>query len=175
MRITNLFSKKHHPLSDEETNLLALEANKYIQYQGKQWLVKKIIEYNWGDLLVSYDYILDNEIEILYLGVEKNNNHLLLSVKKDIPVKSVDSNLEKEIKENEVPPQILQFDGIPFVYDRESFGKCRLENSTDWTNISVWDYIDKSNKKALTVELYGDKEVFTSVGQFIHISEISIV
>ena len=175
MRITNLFRKKsQHALSLEESNILTIEANKKIIFDTCSWTIKKIIEYNWGELLVSYDYILDNGSELKYLGVEQNGNNLLLSIKKDINIELIDSNVKSEIISNEVPPRILHFNGIQFLFDRESIGKSRLEHSSDWTNLTVWEYIDKSKKNVLTIEQYSDKEIFSSVGTIISINEISL-
>jgi hypothetical protein len=174
MRITNLFRKRtHDTLSVEEKNLLAFEAGESLLFEDQQWIIKKIIEYNWGESLVSYDYILDNGKAIIYLGVEKNDNKLLLSIRKDISVDKIDSNLKADIIKNEVPSRILHYEGIQFLFDRESVGMSRLENTTDWTDITVWEYIDKSNKHVLTIEQYSDKEIFTSIGTVITISDIT--
>lgn len=176
MRITNLFRKKSkHELSVKEMELLAVEADTNILFGQRQWLIKKIIEYNWGESLISYDYILDDGKEIVYLGVEKSNDKLLLSIKNDIAVEKIDTQLKDYINKNEVPPRLLNYSGIQFMFDRESVGKSRLENSNDWTDITVWEYSDKNISNVLTIEQYSDNEIFTSIGTIIGISEITIV
>jgi hypothetical protein len=156
-------------------NLLSIEAGKTLQYNNTQWTLKKIIEYQWGELLFSYDYLIDNGTEIQYLGIEKNIDNLILSMKKDIPIDSIDLKLKEYILKNEVPPRTLNMNDIIYYFDRESVGKCKLENTTDWTKLTVWEYIDKTNKNVLTIEQYGDNDFFSSVGTIIQMKEILYV
>ena len=176
MRIANLFRRKQqHSLTENETTLLKADAGFRLKYSNCIWIIKKIIEYNWGESYVSYDFILDNEIEIAYLCVEEIDNKLLLSFKKDSFLTNLAEGVLEEFKKSEVPPGVILFSDIQYLFDRESVGKSRIENSTEWTDLISWEYIDKTNKHVLTVERFGNSDFFVSVGQNVSISEIELM
>ena len=158
----------------KETQLLDIETGSSIMYNGNSLLIKKIIEYDWGNSQISYDYILDNGKDIAYLSVEQNDYKLLLSIKYDIAVGEIDLTLPEYIAKNETPPKTIIYNNIEFQYDRESFGKSRLEDSTDWIALDVWEYIDLKSANVLTIEQYTNKEIFTSIGVVISIDDIKI-
>src|ERR1035437_5400259 len=173
MRIINLLRKKtQHKHTVDESNLLSIEVDKTILLNNKTWKIKKIIEYTWGEGIFSYDYIIDDGKSIAYLGIEKNKDNLVLSIKSDVNIDLIDSTLKIHIQKNEVPPRTINYNGIQFYFDRESVGKSKIENAIDWTVLTVWEFIDNKNKNVLTIEQYSDKEIFCSIGCIISISEI---
>lgn len=176
MRIANLFQRKQqHSLTENETTLLKAEAGTRLKYNSCIWTIKKIIEYNWGESYISYDYIIDNDVEIAYLCVEEIDSKLYISFKKDSFLTNLAEGVLDEFKNSEVPPALIMFSDIQYLFDRESVGKSRLENSTDWTDLISWEYIDKTNINVLTIERFSEIDYFVSVGKTISMSEITIM
>lgn len=176
MRLLRLFEKKHEIKQDQQfERLLKLDAGSRLQFNSKIWIVKKILEYNWGDNINSFDFIVDNGDKLAYIGIEHSGNTFCISVKYDVALEQFEFDLPDFIARNEVPPEHLKIDNIQYQYDRESVGKCRIEDTSEWMDIISWEFIDKSNNGLLTIELYSNKEFFASVGKVAHPNDFQII
>ncbi len=152
-----------------------LDLGYIFEYNLETWEVKEVYEYDWGNNDFTREYKISDGKSTKFLAVEEDDT-LELVVSEKVNIRKVQTDLQKLILENEVPPETLRYDNKEFYLDDESpgyFRKLPSEDDEDWEEFIAWDYYDEDEKYNLTIEQWGDRSFEASYGKRIMEFEIS--
>lgn len=167
MGLFDIFKKKKDELEYDPNNirLLDLRPGFILEYDMKTWVVRKAYEFCWGNNFFSYEFIIDCGDEQLVMSVEKGTHELFVTLEKPVKIRAIDTNLPETILRDEVPPRQITYEGISYLFDRESVGASREEGcNEEWSDLISWEFYDNDDKHVLCIEQWGENDFEAYVG-----------
>jgi hypothetical protein len=167
MGLFDIFKKRKPNLDYDPNNirLLDLQPGFILEYDMKTWIVKKVYEFGWGNNFFSYEFYIDSGDTHLVMSVEEDTSELFVTLEKQVKIRSIDPDLPETILRNEVPPRQITYNGITYLFDRESVGAARPDGSNEeWSNLISWEFYDHDNKHVLCIEQWGENDFEAYVG-----------
>jgi len=177
MGLFDFFKKRKDDLGYDPTNikLLDLQPGFMFDYREKTWVVQSVYEYGWGNNYFSFEFVIDAGDEQSVMSVEERSGGLFVTIEKSVKPRAIDADLPEYILKNEVPPRQLTYEGVTYLYDRESIGSSRPEGTDEWSDLISWEYYDHSDTKVLCVEQWGENDFEAYVGTVVPESEFTSI
>ena len=136
-----------------------------LDYDLKTWQVSAQHYYDYeGDRIDEWELTCADQV--LYLECE-NDDGLTWTLSEKVPLSSINGNLRAHIKENEDPPEEITHNGIEYQAESSDVGNYYKNNQGPGQELIVWDYLDHSEKKTLSIEQWGDDEYEASIGEIV--------
>ena len=146
--------------------LLDLRMGFVLDYQGTSWEVVAEYEYDWGDNYFTYEYKLKSSNDAIFLGIEEDDE-LVCTVSRKIKFSSLDQDIEEHIREHEIPPKKIKYEGVKYKRETEKPGYFRDVMTTDHEDAEhfiAWEYYDQSERKVLGIEQWNENSFECWVG-----------
>ena len=167
MSIWDFFKKRkeeghYDPINIKITDI---RVGSILEYNLKTWEVQEEYEYDWGNNSFSYEYKLVSDNGIIYLNIEEDDD-ITCIVSKKISI-SLIAGVLQSMEKHGMPPSEVILEGITYYRGNEKPGFFRNTETTkpeESEEFISWDYIDKTEKKSLSIEQWGEKEYEASVG-----------
>jgi len=138
-----------------------------VDYQFKTYEVKDEFEYDWGDDHFTYEFkLISSDNDVLFLHID-NDEELILSVSKPVPVGKLTPDIKHYIMANDSAPSKLSLDDINYYQDSEDPGYYRNTKDETFDEFISWTFLDDSGKKFIEIEQWGEKEFEASVGEYV--------
>lgn len=162
----NFFKKKKSKSPDPITDLTLsnLKTGFMVDFDMKTWMVEASHYYDWGAGDITYEWQLKSYDDVIYLEREPNDEDYWC-ISRKIPMNSFDLDIRKHITENGDPPEQIVFEGINFNLDESGGGLFYQDSKGTGKEVLTWDYMDKSGKKLLSIEQWGETEFEASIGE----------
>ncbi|MGR3173850.1 MAG: DUF4178 domain-containing protein [Candidatus Scalindua sp.] len=169
MAWNRMFGKKKKkeefdPLQD--LVLSKLKVGYILDYDMKTWEVTEYNKYDWDDGEYSYEWELTSGNEVVYLELEDDDEPEWVMTKK-ISFKSLGRGLHKHIRDNDDPPNEIEYEGVTYCLDEGGGGYFCKGGGEQKIEFLYWDYYDKSEEKTLTIEQWGEDKFEASVGNYV--------
>ncbi len=164
----NPFNKKDKapdldPLRD--LTLSNLKPEYVVDYDLKTWQVTAHHRYDFdGDWTDEWE--LTSAEEVRYLDGEEDDG-VSWTLSRKIPVARLEGDLRAHLRENDDPPDPVTFEGVEYFGESSSAGKFHKDGEGEGQELIVWEYLDESRKRTLTIEQWGDDEYEASVGEVV--------
>jgi len=170
------FLKKKEEKSYDPTNIKItdLEMGFLVDYDLKSWKVTAVYEYDWGNNNFTREFKLDSGDDSAFLHIE-DEDEIFLALTRKVKIRSVDKDLPERIVKKERPPKKLEYQGVTYYRDDESYGyfKDTAKKTDDWDELISWEYYDEGEENLLNIEQWGDREFEASVGKVVKEFEFS--
>ena len=164
----NIFKKKDSeaeidPLRD--LTLSDLKPGYVLDYDLKSWQVTAQHAYDYdGDRVDEWEISCADEV--LFLDRE-DDDELVWSLTKKIRLNDIEGDLRSHLKDHEDPPEELSYKGEQYIAESSDVGNFYKDCGDEGQELIVWDYLDRSGKKTLSIEQWGDDEYEASVGEVV--------
>ena len=146
--------------------LSKLKVGYLLDYDMKTWEVTEYNSYDWEDGDHSYEWEIKSGDDVLYLELEDDDEPEWTLTSK-IPLKSVGRGIRSHIKENDDPPNMIQYDGVEYTIDESNAGYFCKGGEKERIELICWDYYDLSEEKTLTIEQWGEDKFEAAVGIYV--------
>ena len=163
---TNFFKKKKSIPAEPVTDigLSSLLVGCLVDYDMQTWEVTAYNYYDWGSGDITYEWQLTGYDEIIYLEREPDDDEDFWSISRKIPLSSLGAGIKEHILKHEDPPEIITYQGTDFYLDETSGGHFYKTGKDPGKELLKWDYLDKSGKKLLSIEQWGENDFEASAG-----------
>lgn len=173
MGLFDFFKKKE--VHYDSTNILVndLDVGFVFEYDLSTWVVKAIMEYDWGNNYFTREFQVSNGTETRYLGIE-DDDELIISFMQKVKVRALQDDLTDTLIVRQHPPQKINYKGITYMLEKEAAGYFHnITNGTEWEEFRSWDFEDETGEHLLCIEQWDEKEFEASIGRKINEFEIS--
>lgn len=166
MGFMDFFKKKRSqdeldPLSD--LTLAKLKKGYYVDYDMKTWEVTAANRYEWGEQDTTWEWQLQCHDDIIYLEREFDDEEYWC-ISRKVPFKRLDPDVRKQITRSDDPPETIVFEETVYYLDETGGARFFGDGASVGRELFVWDYMDETEKKNLTIEQWGDNEYELAVG-----------
>lgn len=164
----NPFKKKQQepeldPLRD--LMLSGLKPGYVLDYDLKTWQVTAQHYYDFeGDRVDEWE--LSCPDGVLYLEREDDDG-VSWTLSSKIPLSEIDDDLRGHMRDHEDPPDTLTCRGVEYEGESSAVGQYFKNGEPPGQEFIVWEYLDASGKRTLTVEQWGDDEFEASLGEIV--------
>ncbi|TAD98149.1 MAG: DUF4178 domain-containing protein [Bacteroidetes bacterium] len=146
-----------------------LKTNDMLDFGLKTWSVKTDLQYDWQNGFSEKEFKLVSEGEIIHLLVKQESaaNHTCF-LASPMNIYAIHENLDKEILDNQSPPNVLTYGDMRFFKEIQQTGN--LFNITFGGNnqkVLVWDYFDSTQKNMLRIEQTGKRQFRALLAQVV--------
>lgn len=173
MGLFSIFKKNEPTYDSSNIRVQDLDIGFVFEYNLSTWVVKAVMEYDWGNENFSRELQVSNGSEMLFLGIEEDDE-LELSLMKKVKLRSIQNDLTDLLISQQEPPKTLNHEGVEYYLEEETPGYFRnITKKTDWEEMRLWNFEDKTGKHLLSVEQWDEKEFEASIGISIEEFEIS--
>lgn len=149
------------PLHD--LSLSKLRVRYLVDYDMKTWEVVAHNRYDFGDGYGSEEWELRSATETLFLEREEDDE-VEWSLARKIPIGAIDGDVRKHILEHDDPPSRIVLDGVLYHLDSSGPGRIRRGGTAEPEGFIYWDFIDRDDKRQVTIEQWGETEFEASAG-----------
>lgn len=173
MRLFNFLKKKNKPTYDV-TNMKVTDLDEgfVFEYNLKNWVVKEVYQYDWGNNNFSKEFLIDAGDEKAYLSVAAQGE---LTFTKDIKIQKLGTGLRENIAKTHKAPEMLVYDGVTYYLDEDSAGYFNdvTRGTEDWEELISFDYLDEDEKKCLSIDQWDERNFDAFAGVVVKEYEIS--
>lgn len=172
----NPFSKKKDepeldPLAD--LTLSNLKPGYMVDYDLKTWKVTAQHYYDYeGDRVDEWE--LSCADEVAYLEREEDDE-VSWTLTRKVALSDIEGNLRSHLRENDDPPEEITCKGIVYFGESSDVGRFYQDGEGEGRELIVWDYVDDSEKKTLSIEQWGDDDYAASVGEVVEEYQFSSI
>lgn len=164
------FKNKFNRTDFSSDNPIAnLQIGNRIEFENKNWTVRKIYEYRWEDS-TSLEFELEGIYEKAFLEIELDEDEYT-TFSKEIDFEFLDEGLAKKIRSGN-PPKELFFNNEPFYFDENSNGTCTNLQTNKTEKISNIDYYNESEEFMISIEHQNGHNFMAIHGREISADEI---
>ncbi|MFT5370128.1 MAG: hypothetical protein ACI8V2_005107 [Candidatus Latescibacterota bacterium] len=164
----NPFRKKEdesESIDPLDITLSNLEPGYVLDYDLKTWQVSAHHYYEYdGDRVDEWE--LSSADEVAYLECAKDDGFTYTFTRK-IRVSELDADIPAHVSENEDPPDEIIHNHITYEADSSSIGRYFKDGQGTGDEFIVWDYLDDSEKRTLSIEQWTDDQFEASVGEIV--------
>lgn len=159
------FGKKKKEESGTLTDLglKDLRVGYFVDYDLKTWEVVARHTYDWGQGDVTREWQLKSADDTLYLERESDDEEEW-SVSRPIPFARLGEAVRSHIRENEDPPEEIEFEGVTYYLDSFGGGQFFRNGEGPGRELLAWDYEDEEGDNYLAIEQWGEEEFEAAVG-----------
>lgn len=149
-----MFGKK------EDHNLIKLKEGDTLKVQGHTWIIKELVDYDWGVDGKSIEYkIQTSDGQIAYLEVERYEGDYEIIF--NTPASFTTMTLEEAINSKSIV-----YNGILFDLDEQYQGSAKNQTlPTSWENVKNYIFYNES-EEMIIIEIFAgkDPEAFYGLG-----------
>lgn len=163
----NPFKKKDKEPDYDPTNITLsdLKPGYVLDYDLKTWQVTAHHYYDYeGDRVDEWELACGDDIVYLE-GAEDDGMIWILSHK--IRLSDIDSNIRSHMRNNDDPPDTIVCKGTTYQGESSAVGRYYKNGQGAGDEFLVWDYLDKTEKRTLSIEQWGDDEYEASIGDIV--------
>ena len=162
------FFKKKEEKEIKDLNIKNLSKGCIVDYEMKSWIVKDVTEYDWGNNMFTFEYILTDEINTLFLHVNDDAT-LKLDISSPIGLLKLDRNLKSSIVEKDTPIKEITYEGEEYILTDEFLGHCKStdDGDEDWSKFINWVYHTKNEDKYISVNRWGETDIDAATGKYV--------
>lgn len=160
-----LKKKKEEP--DVDITLSKLKVGYILDYDLKTWEVTEHNKYDWGDDVYSYEWELKSGDDVFYLERDDEEDEVEWMLMQKVSLKSIDSGLSKYIRENEDPPDEINYNGTIYSLDDSGGGYFCRGGGKEGAEFLFWDFLDKPEELILTIEQWSEERFEAAVGKYV--------
>ncbi|MBT3602939.1 MAG: DUF4178 domain-containing protein [Candidatus Latescibacteria bacterium] len=163
----NPFRKKEETESIDplDITLDSLKPGYVLDYDLKTWQVSAHHYYEYdGDRVDEWE--LSSADEVVYLECEKDDG-VAYTLTRKIRVSEFDADIPAHINQDEDPPEEIAYKGIVYEADSSAIGRYYQNGEGTGDEFIVWDYLDDSEKRTLSIEQWSDDRFEASVGEIV--------
>jgi hypothetical protein len=159
------FGKKKKEESGTLTDLglKDLQVGYFVDYDLKTWEVVARHTYDWGQGDVTQEWQLKSADDTLYLERESDDEEEW-SVSRPIPFARLGEAVRGHIRENEDPPEEIEYEGVTYYLDSFGGGQFFRNGEGPGRELLAWDYEDEEGDHYLAIEQWGEEEFEAAVG-----------
>lgn len=159
MGLLNLFRPRQKEINESDPLYLDLSRMKtgyFVNYDLKTFEVNGYAEYDWGDGYITQEWELADGEKLLYLEREKDDKvYWELSEE----VKNIEVNkIFDYIKENEDPPEELDFSSRKYFLDESGAGHFCRDGKRPGVECIMWFYSDEHEKNFFSIYQWGEND-----------------
>ena len=147
--------------------LLDLQVGWVVEYDLKDWVVKKHYEYDWGNEFYSTEFLLDSGDDQLFLAVSDEDTEIECSISREIPLNSFSLEARKSITDNDVAPKEVEYLGKKYFLSETSQGYSNEKGSSARSEFVMYDYKDASEKEFVSITRWSESELEAFEGTYI--------
>lgn len=171
--ITKLFGKKAEPtIFSGDLTLWDLKKGYFLDYFLESWEIKDVYNYSWGNNFFSKEYELDNGKEVMFLHVLKENG-FKCSLSKEVSIKSVNSQLKRQIIDYNEPFKDIEYLGKKYYLEEKHEAYVQKEGDSEESFLITWDYVTEDDKETISINKWGETDIESYKGENVKEIEFS--
>ncbi|MEQ8239880.1 MAG: DUF4178 domain-containing protein [Cyclobacteriaceae bacterium] len=172
----NLFKKKKEEPLYDVTNLSVkdLDVGFVFDYDMKSWIVKEVLEYDWGNNNFTREYKVDSGDEVRFLEVE-DDDELFIVLSNSISLRKIEEDVAEKIRKKGKSHKKIQFEEETYFLEEESAGyfKSAAKKGDDWEEFITWQYLNEEETRVVSLTQWDEQNIEASAGIVVKPYQIS--
>jgi hypothetical protein len=145
--------------------LHSLKPGYVLDYDLKTWQVSAQHHYDYdGDHIDEWELTCSDEV--VYLECEKDDGFTYTLTRK-IRISQIDADIPAYINQNDDPPDEITYNDVTYEADSSSIGRYFKNGQGTGEEFIVWDYLDESETRTLSIEQWSEDQFVASVGEIV--------
>jgi hypothetical protein len=145
--------------------LHSLKPGYVLDYDLKTWQVSAQHHYDYdGDHIDEWELTCSDEV--VYLECEKDDGFTYTLTRK-IRISQIDADISAYINQNDDPPDEITYNDVTYEADSSSIGRYFKNGQGTGEEFIVWDYLDESETRTLSIEQWSEDQFEASVGEIV--------
>jgi len=163
----NPFKKNNEPDFDPlaDLTLSKVKPGYVLDYDLKTWKVESHNKYDYDGSPVD-EWVLISSDETRYLE-RSEDDEIIWTLSQKIRLSDLEGNVRDHLQNNDDPPENVTHNGATFQAESSSAGKFYKDGDGTGQDVILWDYVDDSESKILSIEQWGENEYEASVGDLV--------
>ncbi len=162
----NPFKKKRDesdPVVD--FTLSDLKPGYVVDYDLKTWKVTAQNYYDYdGDRVDEWELTCADDV--VYLEREEDDG-LCWTLSRKVPISRLDGDPQSHVVEHEDPPEEVTCNGVTYFAESSDAGEFYKDGADPPRELIVWEYLDDSERKTLSIEQWGEDDYEASIGEIV--------
>ncbi len=133
-----------------------------VDYDLHTWEVTDYSRFKFNDGRSAEEWELSQSRESIYLERSVGEGELW-SISKSIPIGAL-GNARSHILKHEDPPEQIEHQGTLYYLEGSVGGEMTASEGSDRHELIVWEFVDDTDEKFLSIQQWSETEITASVG-----------